>query len=81
MSENHYTNMTQPSGPDRNKWVYIKMNTKQEYTGYLALKSQNSQPEIIIEELNRCSLRWIIKCYKKLTKMFCFSGYELTIWF
>ena len=57
MSENHYTNMTQPSGPDRNKWVYIKMNTEQqEYTGYLALKSQNSQPEIIIEEFNRCTV-------------------------
>ena len=45
MSENHYTNMTQPSGPDRNKWVYIKMNTEQqEYTGYLDIKSQNSHP-------------------------------------
>ena len=57
MSENQYTNMTQPSGPDRNKWVYIKMNSEQqEYTGYLALKSQNSQPEIIIEEFNRCTV-------------------------
>ena len=34
MSENQYTNMTQPSGPDRNKWVYTKMITaQQEYTG------------------------------------------------
>ena len=37
MSENQYTNMIQPSGPDRNKWVYTKMNTAQQ-------ESQNSHP-------------------------------------